>query len=75
MALYLLRNRATAVAPTIIFPDNASGGAWLQIRPDGVCRMLFPRMDMGQTRIPVSVNCAAEELNVKAHDIDGGAQH
>ena len=70
-ALYLLRNRATAVAPTIIFPDNASGAAWLQIRPDGVCRMLFPRMDMGQNANTGLAQIAAEELNLKAHDIDG----
>jgi CO/xanthine dehydrogenase Mo-binding subunit len=70
-ALYLLRNRATAVAPTIIFPDAASGAAWLQIRPDGNCRMLFPRMDMGQNANTGLAQIAAEELNIQAHDIEG----
>ena len=46
--LYTLRNKAISVAPTIIFPDAESGAAWLQIQPDGVCRMFFARMDMGQ---------------------------
>ena len=33
--LYTLRNKAIAVAPTIIIPDEKSGAAWLQIRPNG----------------------------------------
>ena len=43
-AVYLFRQRAAAVGPTIIFPNQDSAAAWLQIRPDGVCQMYFPRM-------------------------------
>lgn len=69
--LYNLRNAALAVAPTIIFPDEESGAAWLQIRPDGSCGMYLPRMDMGQNANTGLVQIVAEELNIRAEDIEG----
>ena len=68
--LYTVRNRAIAVAPTIIFPDQASGAAWLQIRPDGLCRMFFSRQDMGQNANTGLAQIVAEELNIEVQDID-----
>lgn len=69
--LYTLKNKAVAVAPTIIFPDDDSGAAWLQIRPDGSCRMFFPRMDMGQNANTGLAQIVAEELNINVEDIEG----
>ena len=62
--LYMLRNRAAAVAPTIIFPDSQSAAAWVQIRPDGTCMMYVPRMEMGQNANTGLAQIVAEELNV-----------
>ena len=69
--VYKLRNRAMASAPTIIFPNEESGAAWLQIRPDGVCRMYFPRQDMGQNANTGLAQIVAEELNIGVDDIEG----
>ena len=69
--LYTLRNKAISVAPTVIFPDAESGAAWLQIRPDGVCRMFFARMDMGQNANTGLAQIVAEELNLNVQDIEG----
>jgi isoquinoline 1-oxidoreductase beta subunit len=69
--LYTLRNRAIAVAPTIIFPDKESGAAWVQIRPDGSCLMFFSRMDMGQNANTGLAQIVAEELNIAVEDIEG----
>ena len=69
--LYIARNRAVAVAPTIIFPDKESGVAWLQIRTDGSCRMYFPRQDMGQNANTGLAQIVAEELNIDLEDIEG----
>ena len=69
--LYTVRNRAIAVAPTIIFPDEQSGAAWLQIRPNGVCLMYFPRVDMGQNANTGLAQIVAEELNVDLDQIAG----
>lgn len=69
--LYSLRNHAIATAPTIIFPDEASGAAWLQIRPDGSCRMFFSRQDMGQNANTGLAQIVAEELNIEMKDIEG----
>jgi isoquinoline 1-oxidoreductase beta subunit len=69
--LYALRNRAVAVAPTIIFPNKESGAAWLQIRLDGLCHMYFPRIDMGQNANTGLAQIVAEELNIEVEDIVG----
>ena len=34
-AVYLFRQRAAAVSPTFIFPDNETSATWVQIRPNG----------------------------------------
>jgi isoquinoline 1-oxidoreductase subunit beta len=70
-ALYTLRNRAMTVAPTIIFPNNASGISWVQIRQDGKCMMYFPRMEMGQNSNTGLAQIVAEELNINVTDIEG----
>ena len=70
-ALVALRHRAVAVAPTIIFPDGASGATWVQIRPDGACQMFFPRIDMGQNANTGLAQIVAEELNLSIEDIQG----
>ena len=71
--LYTLRNHALAVAPTIIIPDEESGAAWVQIQPDGSCRMFFPRIDMGQNANTGLAQIVAEELNLKVEEIDAVA--
>ena len=71
--LYTLRNHAMAVAPTIIIPDEESGAAWVQIQPDGSCRMFFPRIDMGQNANTGLAQIVAEELNLKVEEIDAVA--
>jgi CO/xanthine dehydrogenase Mo-binding subunit len=70
-ALYTLRNRAMTVAPTIIFPNNASGISWVQIRQDGKCMMYFSRMEMGQNSNTGLAQIVAEELNINVTDIEG----
>ena len=70
-AVYLFRQRAAAVGPTIIFPNQDSAAAWLQIRPDGVCQMYFPRMEMGQNVNTGLAQVVAEELNLQTEDIHG----
>lgn len=45
--LYKLGNRAIAVAPTIIFPDEEMAATWIQIRPDGSCLMYFSKNGHG----------------------------
>lgn len=69
--LYIARNRAVAAAPTIIFPNQESGAEWLQIRPDGSCRMYFSRQDMGQNANTGLAQIVAEELNIDVEDIEG----
>ena len=69
--LYALGKHAVAVAPTIIFPDDTSGAAWVQIRPGGVCHMFFPRIDMGQNANTGLAQIVAEELNIDVADIQG----
>lgn len=70
-AVYLFRQRAAAVSPTFIFPDNETSATWVQIRPDGSCRMYFPRMDMGQNANTGLAQIVAEELNLAVSEIDG----
>jgi CO/xanthine dehydrogenase Mo-binding subunit len=69
--VYALGKHAVAVAPTIIFPDETSGAAWVQIRPGGVCHMFFPRVDMGQNANTGLAQIVAEELNIDVEDIQG----
>lgn len=69
--LYAMRNRALTVAPTIIFPNSASGITWVQIRPDGKCMMYFSRMEMGQNSNTGLAQIVAEELNINVEDIEG----
>ncbi|MCH1487056.1 MAG: molybdopterin-dependent oxidoreductase, partial [Alphaproteobacteria bacterium] len=69
--LYAMRNRALTVAPTIIFPNSASGLTWVQIRPDGKCMMYFSRMEMGQNSNTGLAQIVAEELNINVEDIEG----
>ena len=69
--LYTLGTRAAASAPTIIFPNEESGAAWIQIRPDGSCHMYFPRQDMGQNANTGLAQIVAEELNIHVTDIQG----
>ena len=66
--LYKLSDRAIAVAPTIIFPDEGMAATWIQIRPDGSCLMYFPRMDMGQNANTGLAQIVAEELNISIND-------
>lgn len=68
--LYKLGSRAKAVAPTIIFPDKEMASTWIQIRPDGVCLMYCPRMDMGQNANTGLAQIVAEELNISTNDIE-----
>ncbi len=70
-AVYVFRQRAEAVAPTFIFPDNEAAATWVQIRPDGSCMMYFPRMDMGQNANTGLAQIVAEELNLDVGEIDG----
>lgn len=69
--LYTLGIRAAASAPTIIFPDEHSGAAWIQIRPSGACHMYLPRQDMGQNANTGLAQIVAEELNILPADIIG----
>ena len=69
--LYAVANRAKAVAPTIIFPNDESGLTWLQIRSDGKCMMYFTRMEMGQNANTGLAQIVAEELNIEIDDIEG----
>lgn len=68
--LFKLGDRAIAVAPTIIFPDEGMAATWIQIRPDGSCLMYFPRMDMGQNANTGLAQIVAEELNISINDIE-----
>ena len=68
--LYTLRNRAVAVAPTIIIPNKESGAAWVQIRSDGSCLMYFTRVEMGQNANTGLAQIVAEELNIELEDIE-----
>ena len=52
-SLRSLGSRASAVAPTIIFPDADSASAWIQIRSDGACVFFLPRVEMDKMLIRV----------------------
>ena len=70
-ALYLLRERAIAHGPSIIFPNTQSGASWVQIKSDGKCLMFLPRMEMGQNVNTGLAQIVAEELNISVEDILG----
>jgi len=56
--------------PSFDIPGEDAGAAWLQIRPDGRCRMFCPRAEMGQNASIGLAQIAAEELNVAVEEID-----
>ena len=56
--------------PSFDVPGEDAGAAWLQIRPDGRCRMLCPRAEMGQNASIGLAQIAAEELNIAVEEID-----
>jgi isoquinoline 1-oxidoreductase beta subunit len=56
--------------PSFDIPGEDAGAAWLQILPDGRCRMFCPRAEMGQNASIGLAQIAAEELNVAVEAID-----
>jgi CO/xanthine dehydrogenase Mo-binding subunit len=56
--------------PSFQMPGEDAGAAWLQLRPDGRCRMFCPRAEMGQNVSIGLAQIAAEELNVAVEDIE-----
>ena len=77
--LYLGGRRLLSVLPSFDTPGQDGGAAWLQILPDGRCRMLSPRAEMGQNASIGLAQLAAEELNLgdraaerHVHDSLGG---
>jgi CO/xanthine dehydrogenase Mo-binding subunit len=56
--------------PSFDIPGEEAGAAWLQIGPDGRCRMFCPRAEMGQHASIGLAQIAAEELNVAVEAID-----
>jgi len=69
-ALYLGGRRVLAVSPSVGTPEDDDGAAWLQILPDGRCRMLCPRAEMGQHASIGLAQIAAEELNLAVEQIE-----
>ena len=68
--LYLGGRHVLSVAPSVDLPGDDDGAAWLQILPDGRCRMLCPRAEMGQNASIGLAQIAAEELNLRVDEID-----
>jgi CO/xanthine dehydrogenase Mo-binding subunit len=68
--LYLGGRRLLSVLPSFDVPGEDAGAAWLQILPDGRCRMLSPRAEMGQNASIGLAQLAAEELNLAVETID-----
>lgn len=68
--VYLGVRRLLSVAPSFQEPGEDAGVAWLQIRPDGRCRMLCPRAEMGQNASIGLAQIAAEELNLGVEEIE-----
>ena len=68
--LYLGGRRLLSTLPSFDRPGEKSGTAWLQILPDGRCRMLSPRAEMGQNPSIGLAQIAAEELNLAVEAID-----
>jgi CO/xanthine dehydrogenase Mo-binding subunit len=59
-----------SILPSFDVPGENAGAAWLQILPDGRCRMLCPRSEMGQHASIGLAQIAAEELNIAVEEID-----
>ena len=59
-----------SILPSFDVPGENAGAAWLQILPDGRCRMLCPRGEMGQHASIGLAQIAAEELNIAVEEID-----
>ncbi len=68
--IYLGGRHLLSVLPSVDMPGDDAGAAWLQILPDGRCRMLCPRAEMGQNASIGLAQIAAEELNLAVEDID-----
>ena len=68
--LYLAGRRVLTALPSVDSPGEDAGAAWIQILPDGHCRMLSPRAEMGQHASLGLAQLAAEELNLAVEEID-----
>lgn len=68
--LYFGGRRLLSTLPSFSMPGEDSGAAWIQILPDGRCRMLSPRAEMGQNASTGLAQIAAEELNLAVEEID-----
>jgi isoquinoline 1-oxidoreductase beta subunit len=68
--VYLGGRRLLSVLPSFDVPGEEAGAAWLQILPDGRCRMLCPRAEMGQNASIGLAQIAAEELNLGVEEIE-----
>jgi len=68
--VYFGGRRLLSILPSIDMPGDDSGAAWIQILPDGRCRMLSPRAEMGQNASIGLAQLAAEELNLVAEAIE-----
>jgi CO/xanthine dehydrogenase Mo-binding subunit len=68
--LYLGGRSLRSILPSFDIPGDDAGVAWLQILPDGRCRMLCPRAEMGQHASIGLAQIAAEELGIAVEDID-----
>jgi isoquinoline 1-oxidoreductase beta subunit len=68
--LYLGGRFVLSRLPSFQKPGEDAGTAWLQILPDGRCRMFCPRAEMGQNASIGLAQIAAEELNIAAEDVD-----
>jgi isoquinoline 1-oxidoreductase beta subunit len=68
--IYFGGRHLLSVVPSFDLPGDDAGAAWLQIGPDGRCRMLCPRAEMGQNAAIGLAQIAAEELNIAVEEID-----
>ncbi|UCE87377.1 MAG: molybdopterin-dependent oxidoreductase, partial [Deltaproteobacteria bacterium] len=68
--IYLAGRHLRSVLPSFRTPGDDAGAAWLQLLPDGRCRMLCPRAEMGQHASIGLAQIAAEELNLAVEDIE-----
>lgn len=69
-ALYVGGRHVRSMIMSIDVPNEGSGEAWIQILPDGGCRMFCPRAEMGQNSSIGLAQIAAEELNIAVESID-----
>jgi CO/xanthine dehydrogenase Mo-binding subunit len=68
--MYFGGRHLLSILPSFDMPGDDAGAAWLQIGPDGLCRMLCPRAEMGQNASIGLAQIAAEELNIAVEEID-----